>query len=130
MNALNIISQENPTIGRDAVASACVMLGYDLPESQGGQSILPQLNKLKASFGNIYPNPTDESATFEYNLIGNSANLKITDITGRTINTFILNTEENIFSFSVKNYSEGIYFVNVEQSGKKLFTSKFIVIKK
>ena len=37
-DALYTISQVNPTIGRDAVASACVMLGYDLPESQGGQS--------------------------------------------------------------------------------------------
>ena len=129
-NALNTISQENPTIGRDAVASACVMLGYDLPESQGGQSIFTQFNKLQGTFGNIYPNPTDESATFQYSLLGNSANLKITDITGRTINTFILNTEENIFSFSVKNYSEGIYFVKVEQAGKNVFTSKFVVIKK
>ena len=130
LDALDEISKKSPSFGRDAVASACVMLGNDLPESQEGQNILPQLNKLQGSFGNIYPNPTNETATLQYYLPNGTAELRIIDLTGRLISNYNLFSNEILFTFDVRNLSEGVYFINVTQNGNILFSSKFAVIKK
>ncbi len=76
-----------------------------------------------------YPNPVNEIATLEYFLPYDNAVIKITDILGRVIASYSINSNETFFRFSVKDLNEGVYFANIEQNGTNLFSCKFVVIK-
>ncbi len=126
---LNTICDGDLFYDGNAVAAACALLDIDFSNAIGGQSILPQLSKLKLSFI-IYPNPANESVSLEYYLSEGSANLRIMDLMGRLVANYSINSEENIFTFNVKNLIEGVYFIQIDQNDRNLYTNKFIVIKK
>ena len=90
-----------------------------------------RLNPKKIQFGvKLYPNPAKESVSLEYYLSEGSANLRIMDLMGRLVANYSINSEENIFTFNVKNLIEGVYFIQIDQNDRNLYTNKFIVIKK
>ncbi len=126
---LQDIGKGNLFLDGNAVAAACVMLNWDLPVPIEEQSLLPKINKRQASFHEIYPNPVNEIATLEYFLPYDNAVIKITDILGRVIASYSINSNETFFRFSVKDLNEGVYFANIEQNGTNLFSCKFVVIK-
>ena len=121
--------RQMPPRGGNAVLTACVMLGLDLPESEESQSHLPHLNKLTTSFSAIYPNPANETATMKYMSPEGCANMEILDIYGRSIAKYYITSYNDIFTFRVGNLCAGVYFINIEQKGVKLYSSKFVVIK-
>ncbi len=126
---LQEIGKGNLFLDGNAVAAACVMLNWDLPVPIEEQSLLPKINKMQASFHEIYPNPANETATLAYFLPNDNAILQITDILGKVIASYIIFSNETYFSFSVKDLSEGVYFAKIEQNKTKLFSCKFVVVK-
>lgn len=69
----------------------------------------------------IFPNPTNGLITIQFE--GNSANINIVDITGKTISTSTIQSNESV---DLSSLNAGTYFINVEVDGRKS-TERIIV---
>jgi subtilisin family serine protease len=85
------------------------------------QSILP-LGDLQ-----IWPNPLDESATVSFPETRGISELRINDVLGREISRFLIKEGTKSLTLPRGNMVCGIYFLTLEQSGKKSETRKFAV---
>jgi len=77
----------------------------------------------------VYPNPTTDFVTLNFQdaeNIGANSGLTLTDMNGKIILQENITETEKQLDFS--NYSPGIYFITVTESGKKL--KNFKIIKK
>lgn len=79
----------------------------------------------------IYPNPSKNYITIEYNLNGKNSNttILIVDQSGKLVNTMALSKEQDQMLFSTKNLKPGNYFVRLIADGKLCATSRFTIIK-
>ena len=82
----------------------------------------PKAKVLEAS---IFPNPAHDLVTLRFeNPTGQSANLRIVDITGRVVaNPSATNT--NQFLIDVRDFSPGVYFFQLE-CARQSFVGKFV----
>lgn len=71
---------------------------------------------------NIYPNPVREVLTIEG---VNNSSIKLVDVTGKTI-AYFPNVRRKTYSMDVKDFSSGIYFVQIE-SNDLLYMQRVIV---
>lgn len=78
---------------------------------------------------NIYPNPSDDQITIDYNLSANTdVRLEILDATGRQIATHVMenqSTGKQSLTVSVSHLSKGIYICNLN-IGKEIISKKII----
>jgi hypothetical protein len=80
---------------------------------------------------NVFPNPTTDFVTVDLELDNISPNVevKITDVNGRVLATQnFSNVQNNKFTFDVKDYAAGNYFIRV-QTEEGFKTKNFTVIK-
>ena len=71
----------------------------------------------------IFPNPSNGEFTFSSTgLESNTTNVKITDISGRTIRTITINNTASNFSkvIDLNNQSKGLYFMIIENGDKQI----------
>lgn len=74
----------------------------------------------------IYPNPATENIIIQFNNPENKQyELKITDVTGKTIISTSLRGGTTKQSVDVLNYDSGMYFVEIK--GDKVFKGRFVV---
>jgi len=73
-----------------------------------------------------YPNPANESVSFNYNLRSNGY-ITIHDVTGKQIGNVELVQGMEKATFNTSNINAGIYFYNIYIDGVKTSTDKFIV---
>ncbi len=88
-------------------------------------------NSLTASSISAYPNPFSNEITINYNLntkVSSDASVIITDITGRVVLTEKITTDKGIIMLNPE-INSGIYFVSINNSGKKLTTIKVVKTK-
>lgn len=75
----------------------------------------------------LYPNPVSSVVTFTFSAGATPSLIKIYDIAGREIDSFIARNE--IFEYSIKTFSPGIYFYRATSKSGKECSGKFIVIR-
>jgi hypothetical protein len=101
----------------------CEAAGYAMrkPEKAKGKLVV---NKIK-----IYPNPTNESATLEYNLPGvDEVQLTLMGITGQLIKVEIIKGDKGAHTFSTKDMKSGVYQYKVSSNAGNAF-GKLIIIR-
>jgi hypothetical protein len=77
------------------------------------------VDDIKSDFISVYPNPSDGLVNIK---VSEKSLVKITDITGKILNTMEVNEHEQI-NFS---HAPGMYFIHIENNGK-VYTQKLIV---
>jgi hypothetical protein len=76
----------------------------------------------------IYPNPNNGVMQLNYN-ITKVAELLITDITGRVVNSYSLDETKKSIAVNEQSLHAGIYFYTIKQSNRILKQDKFFIIK-
>ncbi len=76
----------------------------------------------------IYPNPNNGVMQLNYN-ITKVAELLITDITGRVVNSYSLDETKKSISINEQSLHAGIYFYTIKRSNRILKQDKFFIIK-
>lgn len=76
-----------------------------------------------------YPNPAGEIVTFKYNLAknSNSANLYITDLSGRTLKKIDVDRNSNQLQISLNDLKPGIYLCTLKADNSNSVTRKVTV---
>jgi len=74
----------------------------------------------------VYPNPAKEVLYIDFKDISSGSTATITDILGRTIDTFNIDANNNVFEINVSSYSEGTYILRIA-SDKSNFVKRFII---
>lgn len=82
-------------------------------------------NKLEASSISMFPNPSSESTTIEFNDNAAKHTVKITDLTGRLVATY--NVSENSVNVKTSELNAGIYFVSILNERNENATLKLMV---
>ncbi len=97
-----------------------------LPRDFNDISLSTGINELEKVTVNVYPNPANNVLNFELNI--SNATVQLFDITGKALKT--INTNKNMFSVSLNNFNNGIYFYSImDAEGNKIATNRFIVAK-
>lgn len=80
-------------------------------------------------FGQPYPNPSNTTVSFNYDLSGSNATAVIYNLVGQEVMRQEINTFDEKMSLSVSELNDGIYFCSVMRKGQTLATVKFVVKK-
>jgi hypothetical protein len=90
---------------------------------RGGQS------KQELSYLKIYPNPASNYIIIDYKGLSDGKQVKINlfNDMGNSIYTKTVNCIENQLILTLQNYSPGLYFITLEQSGNTLKKGKFTI---
>lgn len=99
-----------------------------LVEADNSKGILFYNDKMRVS--NLYPNPVDKIAIFDYNLDMNSeAKTKIVfqNVLGSIISEYELQKFEKKIKISTESLNPGVYFYTLQVDNQNLVTKKFII---
>ena len=99
-----------------------------LIESDQGKGILYYNDKIRVS--NLYPNPVDKIAIFDYQLdYQEESQIKIIfqNVLGSIINEYELQKFENKIKISTETLNPGVYFYTLQMDNQNLVTKKFII---
>ena len=78
---------------------------------------------------NIFPNPASDAITISYEgLETNNGNLQLIDITGRPLNTVVLNQVNDNVEMNVSTYPAGYYMIRIS-TNNRVSTHRFIISK-
>ncbi len=90
---------------------------------------IAQLSNGQINFSTPYPNPSQNSVTFNYNLTGTvqSANLKIFNLLGECVQILPLNISKNKTTLDVQSLPSGVYVCQIMASGCQSAYQKMIV---
>lgn len=94
-----------------------------------GQTV-SRINELYSKEKNtvfIYPNPFKVSATMQFQEATDDAEINISDMYGRGLKT-LNNISGNNVKVDRGNLSYGIYFYELKQDGKNIYSGKLIII--
>ena len=95
------------------------------PNSSG----INEINNITNHFA-IYPNPASENLNIRYdNFETDKANVIVSDVTGRTINSISINQQTT--SLNTFDYANGMYFYRLaDKDNQNLVNGKFLIINK
>ncbi len=81
---------------------------------------------VAATFGTvkIYPNPTTNFVTVAVTKNTNTANVMLTDLTGKVISTTAIRAGENTVNVGLAGLATGVYFVKITDANGVTFTQK------
>lgn len=99
-----------------------------LVESDNSKGILFYDNKIRIS--NLYPNPVDKIAIFDYQLdLEDESKTKIVfqNVLGSIISEYELQKFENKIKISTESLNPGVYFYTLQVDNQNLVTKKFII---
>jgi hypothetical protein len=99
-----------------------------LVESDQSKGILYYNDKIRVS--NLYPNPVDKIAIFDYTLdYDDDSQIKIIfqNVLGSIINEYELQKFENKIKISTESLNPGVYFYTLQMDNQNLVTKKFII---
>lgn len=83
-------------------------IAYNLDESAIAE------NELENAF--LIPNPANNKATVSFQTPVEGASISVTDVNGKIVHSETVNQLTNKIEFSVQNWTDGIYYVNVVSS--------------
>lgn len=81
------------------------------------------------SVSNIYPNPIDEIAIFDYSIKDPKVKAKIIlhNVLGGIIEEYPLNEHETKLKIFTKSFSPGVYFYTLNVDNQNIITKKFVI---
>jgi len=126
---LNEIAYLSPRIAGNAVYTARVLLGLMIIDTETyGAKSAQQNFKVMYSKLKIFPNPSSEYFHYELPLLeGDQGKVTIIDVSGKVLETWIVNFSSNKGSLNVNNYAKGIYFFELAINDNTKFVEKLIV---
>ena len=88
-------------------------------------------NDFRNSYFNIYPNPSAEDVTIEYNLYtnNNSATINVSDVTGKILKTIAITGKTGKIYLNNYDLDAGIYFVSLVNDKEKINSQRLVIIK-
>ncbi|MFK7946346.1 MAG: T9SS type A sorting domain-containing protein [Saprospiraceae bacterium] len=100
-------------------------------DSLGNSPIISSTSIIQEKKGlefNIYPNPTSEIITVEFNASLGYSDVVFTihDYWGRQVKQFKEKKDDNIFQFDVSSLEKGIYYLTISHDNKILMTKHFL----
>ncbi len=83
-------------------------------------------NKRESKLVKIYPNPAGQKFTVEINGVPlNHLSMNILSAEGKTVESLTIASKRTVVP--VEQLSKGVYFVTLEQNGKKLYVQKLVL---
>lgn len=78
---------------------------------------------------NIYPNPANESAEIDYQILGpvKDAKLVFYNVLGGNVGEYVLDRNERKIRIGTSNLDSGMYLYQLSLDGKKVATKKLMV---
>jgi hypothetical protein len=76
----------------------------------------------------VYPNPSNGKMTMDYELTSD-AQLHITDVTGKSIGSYTLNSSQKTIDINMENLTNGVYLYTVINQQGLVKTGRFVIIK-
>lgn len=80
---------------------------------------------LELEFVRVYPNPTSNLLSIDFGQIESGALAEVYSINGSLIEHFFVKSASE--SLNVKNYANGVYMIKVNDQGKTITRTKFVV---
>lgn len=103
---------------------------YASPKTSFESLAKPQV-KDNDTWLKLYPNPTNNTVTFEYsleeNLKGSIFNLY--DLFGKSIMKYILEGNQGKITIDIQGLPNGIYICNLDANGTKLWQEKLVIVR-
>ncbi len=87
---------------------------FSLARYNGASIGIQEINSTSSL--NLFPNPSNSSINLSSTKSLNKASIKIIDLTGQVI-LFQQNASGNNFTFDISNFSNGLYFLEVNEEG-------------
>ncbi|PLK43381.1 T9SS type A sorting domain-containing protein [Emticicia sp. TH156] len=83
----------------------------------------------KISVSNIYPNPANDFAVFDYSITGNlnNASMAFYNLLGNEIASFELDKSDRKLKVNTTNWDSGVYLYQLVVDNKKVVTKKLLV---
>jgi hypothetical protein len=83
----------------------------------------------KISVSNVYPNPANDYAEFDYQLSPASGDVKVLiyNVLGAPVAEYGFDKSERILKIGTRDWSNGVYFYQLSVNGKKVATKKLLV---
>jgi hypothetical protein len=81
----------------------------------------------KKSIFTLYPNPTKDNFTLQYDLAQEKASVELYDISGRIIYQNTLSSTAGELQVNTSNYQVGIYIVVIKKDNKVIQQEKLII---
>jgi hypothetical protein len=79
----------------------------------------------------VYPNPNNGTFTLSYDLKNTSdANVLITDVTGKVVYQSEIDNMNNFKTIDIRNYQNGIYFIQLYSNAKTVLWADKLIINK
>jgi hypothetical protein len=126
----------NPYDCGTAIYDARVMLGINVNDYIGGgsrmmETIPPPSNGVVAdNVGILYPNPTENSCTYEATLAQTeSGMIMMYDLNGKLLQSYKLISGNNTIFMDVSMFSNGIYMYKIFINGKEADHKKLVIAK-
>lgn len=104
----------------------CTTLNFQI-ESSGGNDVLFFNEDINIS--NIYPNPINEVALFDYSIKSSTIKSKIIlhNVLGSIVGEYSLNEFENKLKIYTQSFKPGVYFYTLSIDNQNLITKKFVI---
>jgi hypothetical protein len=83
-------------------------------------------NKLESSAVRMFPNPSSESTTIEFNDNATAHQVTVTDVTGRVVAKYS-NVSEKSINVNTQNLNAGFYFVTIQNDRNEYASLKLMV---
>ena len=77
---------------------------------------------------NLYPNPNNGNMFVAYN-ITNNAVMEVTDVTGKVISKYVLDSENNNIEINNTDVVNGVYLYRIISGNQLLKTGKIVIMK-
>ncbi|MCS6821224.1 MAG: choice-of-anchor D domain-containing protein [Microscillaceae bacterium] len=74
---------------------------------------------------NIYPNPTENDLIIDLATLKGKLRFTITDINGKTVDSFEANIQQSYYELNVRNLAAGVYMLQIND-GKQVVVRKFV----
>jgi hypothetical protein len=117
------VGSANPLSGANCYAYYYIDNITLIDQSTVGVSELVKENSFE-----VYPNPNNGIMQLNYN-ISKKAELLITDITGRVVNSYPLDETQRSIVINEQGLNAGIYFYTIKQNNHILKQDKIVIIK-
>jgi hypothetical protein len=127
-NRLYDIACLEPMIYGEGVYTARVMTDYIVSNIKSSRRSEQEQIPEKSVYGDIYPNPTQQTATIDYKSETTSV-LHIYNLSGQEVLNCVIEAGEGSFSFDVSRLDDGVYIYHIKNKTGIIKYGKFVIIK-
>lgn len=110
----------------DAQDKICTTINYQVESSESNGLLF--FNE-DISVSNIYPNPINEIALFDFSVKSSTIKPKIIlhNVLGSVVGEYVLNEYDNKLKIYTQSFNPGVYFYTLNIDNQNLVTKKFVI---